>query len=134
VYCTKQDMLDRGWGDELLSIADPLGLGVIDDAILNKAIEDATGEIDGYLGARYGVPIVNPSENIVRYACDLARFFLYDKVILEAVQKRHDAIINYLKQAALGKIRMVVHAPTAGEVVGSSGFAVMTSGRTGVFG
>ena len=101
---------------------------------MNKAIEDASAEIDGYLGARYGVPIINPSENIVRYACDLARFFLYDKIELPAIKKRHDAIINYLEQVAAGKIRMVVHAPTTGEVSEGSGFAMMTSGRTGVFG
>ena len=42
MYCTKADMLARGWEKELIQLTDKSKLGVIDDGILSQAIADAS--------------------------------------------------------------------------------------------
>ncbi len=115
MYCTKADLIARGWESDLLATTDISGLGVIDDAIVDKAIADAAGEIDAYLSARYVTPIINPSENIVKIACDLARYFLFDKIVPEHIGNRMKVIYKYLEMAAKGDVIIVVTDSSAGD-------------------
>lgn len=103
-YCTQEDLIARGWEEELISLSDKAGLmgGMMDDAALAQAISDACAEIDSYLIGHLPLPIENPSEFLVRKACDMVRFYLYDIGVTEPVAKRYEAAIQFLKGVADG--------------------------------
>ena len=46
---TRQDLIDRFGEDELVLLTDREGRGVIDDEVLNRAIEDAEAETAAYI-------------------------------------------------------------------------------------
>jgi len=130
MYCTKADMLARGWEEELTQLTDNAGLGVIDDGILNQAIADASAEIDSYLQGRYSLPLTISVPNLTRICCDIARYYLFETKVTEQVQGRYDAVIRYLKQVLKGEIKLGMEVPATTVVVNG---AEMTS-STNVFG
>lgn len=103
-YCTKDDLLARGWFEELVSLTDKAGIlgGIIDDVALAQSIADASAEIDSYLIGHIPLPLSNPSEFLVRKACDMVRFYLYDIGAIEPVINRYNAAIEFLRGVANG--------------------------------
>ena len=106
MYCTKADMLARGWEKELIQLTDKSKLLVIDDGILSQAIADASAEIDSYLQGRYSLPLTMPVPNLTRICCDIARYYLFETKVTEQVQNRYDAVSRYLVQVAKGAIKL----------------------------
>ena len=104
-YCTKSDLIARGWGDELISLSDKAGLlgGVIDDVALAQSIADATAEIDSYLTGHISLPIAAPSDYLIRIACDMVRYYLYDIGSIEPVTKKYDVAVKFLRGVATGE-------------------------------
>ena len=90
-YCTKADLIARGWEDEIT------GLTHDDDSLLAQAIADSDAEIDSYLVGHIALPLANPSDFLVRKACDIVRFYLYDVGAIVPVVKRYQAAILFLK-------------------------------------
>src|SRR5690606_22641105 len=132
-YATAQDMLDRYDAQELAQLAVPkehvsidamlLALTVsagdrsaytVDDiaaadaalAKIQRALADATGEINGHLQSRYRLPLAVVPPNLQRYCCDIARFNLNDDHPPEHVSKRFDQAIDYLVRVAKGAISL----------------------------
>lgn len=130
MYCTSYDLINRFGTTELIQRTDRLGLGVIDDTVLDQAISDATAEIDAYLS---GFTLPSPSTVLVGIACDIARYRLYDDQILYSdlgkpisqVAIRYERWLVYLKDVAEGKIKL--SPDVNGAVVESSDMAVMES-------
>lgn len=106
-YCIKQDLLDRDWEKELIQLTDKTTprAGVINDVVLQQAIDDADETINGYI-SRY-LPLPVGYVGLVRIACDLTRYFLYDNKATEQVTKRYDAAIRYLEKVANGSIALI---------------------------
>lgn len=77
-------------------------------AVVNQALADADDTINGYLEGRYPVPLAAPSKMINRVACEIARFFLYDDGATEAVQKRYDAAMQFLRDVSKGVLALGV--------------------------
>ena len=73
---------------------------------LVEAITDAQSVVDGYLGSRCAVPLVSAPASIKRYTCDIARYSLHEDHATEAIQKRYDAAISYLRDVSTGKVSM----------------------------
>ena len=109
-YCTKQNMVDRFGLEELIQLTDQANTGVVDDNVLNMAINDASGLIDSYLAGRYSIPLATIPSAINRIACDLTRYWLYDDAVTDLVQKNHDAAISFLKDASNGVVQLGVDA------------------------
>lgn len=126
-YCTLQDLLDRGYAVELLQLCDPEKLGEIDEVIVNRAIDDATADIDGYLAGRYELPLTIDISTLKQKACDVTRFYLQSKKPTESVQKRYDAVIRYLEQVANGKIKLPIASTEPTQVISNE--SVMTSSK-----
>lgn len=118
-YATKQNLIDRFGEDELIQItdrhtrSDPENSGTIDTVVLDQAIADADAEINGYLNA-YALPLSVVPANLIRIACDITRYYLYDDQDIETVTKRYDSAIAYLRMVASGKISL--GADVAGNV------------------
>lgn len=116
MYCTKADMLGRFHEYDLIQLTDETHSNVIDDAVLEKAINDASAEIDSYLTGRYVTPLTNPTPDIIHKACDLTWFYLHlnRSENLERdnqIQRRYDAIIRFFEQVAKGVINLSVVTP-----------------------
>lgn len=107
-YATVQDMIDRFGDLELIQLtagADPEA--AVNTAKVEQALADAQALLDGYVGAVYRLPLLGcvkpaptpgdpaattlvPPPQLVRMACDVARYYLYDKVAPE-----HEVFVRY---------------------------------------
>lgn len=112
-YCTQQNLIDRYGSPELVQITNPdnLAATTINVTVLNKAIADATAEIDGYLTGY--LPLSPVPANFERLACDITRYHLYDDLVTEQVKERYKNHISYLIKVAEGKISIAPDAAGA---------------------
>lgn len=122
MYITLVDLTRRFSEAEILALADD-GTGQIDADEIDRAIEDAQGEIDGRVAAGgYSVPL-DPIPNIIKaYACDIARYRLYDEHATEQVTKRYEDAIKFLRAVAKGEVKLGITADDGGETAGSAEF------------
>lgn len=102
-YCTQQNLIDRYGNEELLLIIDRDQDGTLDSTIIDLAIADASAEIDSYLGTVYTLPLSSTPAVLTIYACDIARYRLYDDRTTDEVQTRYNQAIYWLKMVAQGK-------------------------------
>lgn len=106
---TLQDLIDRYGAEELAQLTNRQAQfdAVIDEAVIDRAINDATGEVASYLlpsglvrmGA-LGNVIYVPSgaipDALLLKTCDIARFYLYENGMIDVVQTRYDNAIKWL--------------------------------------
>lgn len=101
-YCTQQDLIDRGLERELIERTGGNATGMIDEVVLNKAIDDATATIDGEL-SNFTRPITPVTPRLIKIACDLTRYYLYgDREVPEYVQSAYDDAMSFLGRANKG--------------------------------
>ena len=126
-YCTKADLIERFGESELLAIArDESGMA-IDTAVVERACEDASGEIDGYVSAAgYPVPLSPVPRIVIANACDIARYRLYDEHATDQVQKRYDDAVKFLRSVSRGEVKLGI---STGPASSSAGSVQMNSGR-----
>lgn len=104
-YATQAQMIARFGEQELIQLTDRDGLlGAIVATVLDAALLDADEEIDSYLRGVRALPLVAPiPERLVRVACDLARYHLYDDHAPEGVRTRYQDGVRWLRDVASGK-------------------------------
>ena len=105
-YATRQNMIDRFGEEELVQLTDRKDppARVIDDGVLTKALEDASAFIDGYLQGRYTLPLTNVPTTLERIACDIARYYLYEDAVTDAVKQRYQDATRFLADVSAGRI------------------------------
>jgi len=103
LYCNKQSLIDRFSEDELILLTDRTNLGVINDDVLNRAIKDASTEMDGYL-SRFNYSADNLPTTLEPLACNIARYYLYDDAPTEHISTRYDNAIKYLEKLNKGTL------------------------------
>lgn len=113
MYCTKADLILRFNETEITNLSDVDGNGLIDEDVLQRAIDDASYEIDSYLVSKYSLPLVNPPADLVRKACDITRFHLYQsrgflKDNDSQIERNYLRIIRYLEQVSKGTIELQI--------------------------
>jgi phage gp36-like protein len=101
-YATLQHLVERFGQQELLELTDEDGSGVIDEVRVGRALSDADAEINSYLAGRYTLPLAQSSDELVRLACDVARYRLYDNRATDQVKERYDGAIAKLRDIARG--------------------------------
>ena len=72
-YATRQDLLDRESEDLIYSVFDRDRDQVLDEVAMDRCIADASGEMDGYIGQRYSLPLPTPPTWGVQIVADLYR-------------------------------------------------------------
>jgi phage gp36-like protein len=127
MYCTLQDLLDRGWERELTQVTDKDRINELNLVAVEQAIADASADIDSYLQGRYELPLVVTVPNLTRIACDVTRFYLHDKKATEQMQRRYDAATRFLEQIAKGTIKLDV--AVAASSVGANVAEMTSSGN-----
>jgi len=107
-YATRQGMIDRFGEEELIQLTDRANPAnnVIDNIVLDAALLDADAEINGYLQARYTLPLVAVPLLISRLARDIARYYLYDDHVPEAIETRYKAAVKTLEQISKGVVQL----------------------------
>ncbi|WFE70128.1 DUF1320 domain-containing protein [Halomonas sp. M1] len=125
-YCTKADLIARFGEGELQAIAHDAS-GKIDNAAVDRACDDASGEIDGYVSAAgYPVPLSPIPRIVTAYACDIARYRLYDDHATEQVQKRYDDAVKFMRSVSRGEVKLGI---STGQGSSSAGGVQMNPGR-----
>lgn len=126
-YATPPDLVTRFGVDEMQQLSDiqTPRTGAVVPAVLEQFLADASAEIDGYLAARYPLPLATTPALLVVFACDIARYRLMSTRADDRVESAYKAAVSYLRDVAVGKIALfaadVVPAPVSG--VGSVIFA-----------
>lgn len=130
-YATVQDMVDRFSERELIQLTAGADASTIDAEKVERMLADAQAYLDGYVGAVYQLPLIGcvkpaptlddpaatalvPPPALVRWACDVARYYLYDQVAPEhEVFVRFKAAQRDLEAIATGKA--VLACPWGGQ-------------------
>ncbi|MBM9400377.1 DUF1320 domain-containing protein [Gluconacetobacter azotocaptans] len=110
-YAVVQDLIDRFGEDELIAVTTQRGQPreTIDVARVGQAIGEASDLIDSYLRRRYTLPLTNPSANIVRVCCVIARYDLNatsDVTPTEQMGNDRKMAIAWLGDIASGKVTL----------------------------
>lgn len=92
-YAVSQDLVDRFGSTELEQLTDRTNVppSTIDAVVVGRALADADGMIDGYIGKQYSLPLSVVPPILVKIAADLARYFLHG----EAADKESIVSRNY---------------------------------------
>lgn len=106
-YATQQNLIDRFGEDELIQLTDRDNLGAINATVVSRALGDADATINGYLAARYTLPLSSPvPEMLERLACDIARYALFEDQVTEIVEKRYKDAIALLRDVSAGRAEL----------------------------
>ena len=97
-YATRLDLIDCFGEAEITQRESMLPDGAVD-----KALADATADIDAYLAPRYAVPVVAHSPTLVRLTCDIARYYLAGDSASEDTRRRYADAIAALRDIAAGR-------------------------------
>lgn len=112
-YASKTDLEERFGAREILELSDRENTGSTVVAVVDRALADADAEINGYLSARYTLPLASTPPVLVRMAADMARYYLYDDKVTDPVKARYDAAVKMLKAISAGTATLGVDAASA---------------------
>ena len=119
-YATQDDMVKRFGEAEIAQRTNRIDGSSIDATVLTRAIDDADAEINSYLAVRYQLPLSELPSVLVRVACDIARYRLYDDGAPETVRTRYQDAVGLLKRMSSGEVQLA----------GGSPIPVASGGRT----
>ena len=134
-YATVADLVARFGAAELVQLTDVTNIppSAIDQARVELKLDDASVFVDGYVGQVYRLPLAGcqkpdgvggitlvPPPVLVRLACDLARYYLYDDLAPEhEVYRRYKAALAELEAIASGKTQLACPwGGSPGELIG----------------
>lgn len=123
-YATRDNMVER-WGmDALLVVADRDLDGVLDDAVVDQALVDASAEIDTYVGAKNRLPLPSVPEVLVRLCSDIAFYRLSSDgtSATEEKRKRYEDAVALLRRIASGEVSLGLPTPPDQESSGEAWF------------
>ncbi|SDI53746.1 gp436 family protein [Propionivibrio dicarboxylicus] len=132
-YATQADMETRFGEEELAQLTDRESATTIDAGVVARALNDAKAEIDGYLSARYALPLTTVPDILVRINCDIARYFLFDDRVTEAVRNRYLDAVKLMRSIASGDVTMA-GASALAQTTGQKEAIFVPSSRPKVFG
>lgn len=104
-YATSTNVTDRLGSNALIEAADRDANGTADATAVSLALDDASSEIDSYLGSRYSVPIASSVVPpwLVRCCVDLAIYHLASEnrgSLADEHVKKYERWIKRLEQIA----------------------------------
>jgi phage gp36-like protein len=116
-YATLADLIAQFGDREVVAIADRNRDGVVDQPIVDGAVQRASTKIDSYLAARYALPLTTVPAVLVEVCCDIARYNLCGAEVTETdvVRLRYKDAIKTLEQIRSGTLDVGLTA--AGQVV-----------------
>jgi phage gp36-like protein len=91
---------------DLAQLTDEENGAEIQDDALDAALQDASDEVDGYLHARYPLPLAHVPGNLIGYVCNIALYNLLrlrPMGDLEDARNRYEDALKYLAGVASGR-------------------------------
>lgn len=112
MYASVADLVERFGETEIIELTDLEGTGAIDTAMAEQALTDASAEIDGYLAARYRLPITADTPRLLSLLCtDIARYRLQRGVSTDQARQRYEDALAKLKGIARGEVNLPLATP-----------------------
>lgn len=71
-----------------------------------QALTDADSVINGYVMGRYSVPLNPVPSNLVRVACQLARYAILGNAADDRARKDYEDAMGWLKDVAAGRVNL----------------------------
>lgn len=130
-YASREDMIARFGEREVIALTDRQASGMVDETVLNQALEAADDEINGYLQGRYGLPLSSVPRLLTGVACDIARYRLCGAETMETdpARNRYKDAVKILENVRDGKISLGLDM--SGQVASEpAGIRISTPGRT----
>lgn len=109
MYATVKDFVLRIGEFQTIQLTDRDREGVVNESVLTIALSDSTSQIDGYLSARYRLPLPIIPQNLTRICCDLTRYRLVsmsEVTITDEIITRYKLSLKELEDLAAGKISL----------------------------
>lgn len=125
---TQADLVQRFGERELVNLTDRTAKREIVPDVLQKALNDAEAEVNGYLrAAGFRQPFAPVPYALVVKTCDVCRWYLYENGISDVVQKRYDNAIAWFKLLIKNPSILGFDADGVEEVKASGGMAVISN-------
>lgn len=105
-YTTQAELIERYGSRALIELTDDDGDGQIDAAVVDRAIADASATIDGYLAARYALPLAAVPPLLVTIAAAIAFYQLHRHGAPEKVAKDYDDARRLLADISRGTVKL----------------------------
>lgn len=97
LYATRADLETRFNADEIAVLEQTVG-----DGGIQRALQDATEEVDSYIAVRYALPLPSIPAPLKVAVCDIARFRLYKDRPTEEVKYRYEKSVEWLNRVGKG--------------------------------
>lgn len=111
MYASVANMIERFGETEIVELTDLEHTGQVDTAMAEQALTDATAEIDGYLAARYRLPVTDTPRLLSLLCTDIARYRLQRGVTTDQARQRYEDALAQLKAIARGEINLPLATP-----------------------
>ncbi|THA10495.1 gp436 family protein [Rodentibacter pneumotropicus] len=108
-YASVEDFVLRIGEVQAIELTDRDLIGEVNENLLNVALADSSSQIDGYLAARYTLPLASVPQNLVRLCCDLARYRLASMSgteITDEIIERYKLSLKELQDISAGKVSL----------------------------
>lgn len=130
-YATQQNLIDRVGEAMMVALTDrgAVPLGGIDAAVVARALAEADAVVDGYLAARYRLPLATVPALLSDLATSIALWKLHATTPEDKVKADYDAAIKSLRDIATGVLRIPDAAGIEAEVSGAAGVEVVDRER-----
>lgn len=115
IYATSAQVIERHGADAVLLLTDRDNDGTADPGVLDRALADASAEIDTYVAAKYDLPLSETPEVLTRLAVDIAvyRLAVTAGKRIEEYRVRYEDAVALLKRIADGKASLGLASPGA---------------------
>lgn len=114
-YAVKQDLIERYGAQDILQLTDHSHTDSIDDDVVSRALADADAEINGYLAARYTLPLTDTPPLVKRLACEIAYYLLFRALPTELAADRYTKAVAVLKGLSNGTVSLGLNSTGTGE-------------------
>lgn len=110
MYATLDQLKERFSEKMLLSLTDRAtpAAGVIDEDVVDRALADTQAQIDGYLAARYKLPLVDTPALVTDLALVIAIYKLHRKSPDDKIKEDYNQAIKTLRDISAGVVRLNV--------------------------
>jgi phage gp36-like protein len=107
-YATLAQLIDRVGEPMLIDLTDreEVAVGAVVVAVIDRALADADALIDGYLAARYQLPLAVTPALITDVAQAVALWKLHVTTPEDKIKLDYDAALKTLREIAQGLIRL----------------------------
>ncbi len=122
-YVTLEQLTDRYGSRMLIDLTDreTPWLGTIDTDVTTRAMADAAALIDGYLAARYALPVAEVPALLTDIAARIAIWNLHTYDPPRKIEEDHKEALRQLQAIAAGTIRLPLASGADAAGTGESG-------------